>query len=195
MIVNRILFFISVLTVLGFTTRDSSLKKASVVITPESSLVVQGKTNVSTFSCAFNTNKFKNPMQVFYELDGGNMVFSKTALILENNCFDCGGNAINKDFQKILKSNKHPQIILLLKEIIPAENKMNVQASITIEIGGVTKGYKIPIKIKNVDGLLISGDLDIRLSDYNLETPKKLFGLIAIDDTIEINFQLMVREK
>ncbi|WP_308991163.1 YceI family protein [Mariniflexile litorale] len=195
MIIKKVLFLISILTTIAFTTRDSIIKSTSVIITPQSSLKVKGTTNVSDFSCVFNINKFKNPIQVFYHVENGKIVFNKTALVLENDCFDCGGRAINNDFQKILKSDKYPQITLFLKEINQTENMRDVQASINIEIAGVTQDYKIPVKVKKSNDLFISGDLVIRLSDYNLETPKKLFGLISINDIIKIDFQLLIREK
>lgn len=195
MIIKRIIFLISIVTALAFTTRDSIIKSTSVIITTESSLVVRGTTNVNTFSCVFNINKFKNPIHVNYGVEGGKMVFKKTALVLDNNCFDCGGKGINSDFQKILKSDKYPQITLFLKEITPLENTLDVQASINIEIAGIVKAYKIPVKVKKNNDMLITGDLAISLDDYGLEAPKKMFGLISVDDTIQIFFQLAVREK
>ncbi|MEN3324390.1 hypothetical protein VP395_11680 [Mariniflexile soesokkakense] len=195
MIIRRFMFLVSIVTALAFTTRDSIIKNTSVIITTESSLVVRGTTNVNTFSCAFNINKFKNPIQVFYKVEEGEIVFNKTALVLDNNCFDCGGKGINSDFQKILKSEKHPQIILSLKEISQLENKLEVKALVDIQIAGITKGYKIPVKVKKNNGILVTGDLAISLADYDLEAPKKLFGLISVDDKIEIFFQLTVKEK
>ena len=179
---------------LAFTNRDSTIKSTSVFINTESSLLVRGTTNVSTFSCIFNINKFKNPISVVYQIENDKIKFNKTALILDTACFDCGGKAINSDFRKILKSDSHPQLFLLLKEISQLENNSDVQASIDIEIAGITKGYKIPVKVKNNKGILITGDLGISLADYKLEAPKKLFGLISVDDKIEIFFQLLVHE-
>ncbi|MBP0905393.1 YceI family protein [Mariniflexile gromovii] len=195
MIIKKFVFLIAILTAVAFTTRDSVSKSTSVVITAESSLFVKGTTNVSNFSCVFNINKFKNPIQVTYHLKSDKMVFNKTALILETDCFDCGGKAINSDFQKILKADRYPQIKLYLKEISQIENTLDVHALVNIEIAGITKSYKIPVKVKNNETLRIAGDLRISLSDYNLEAPKKIFGLISVDDKIEIHFQLGVIEK
>lgn len=195
MIFRRFVFLFSILTTLAFTTRDSVYQSTSVVLSSESSLYVKGTTNVSNFSCVFNVNKFRNPIQVTYRMEGGKMAFHKTVLILDNDCFDCGGKAINSDFQKILKSDKHPQIKLYLKEISQIENSINVHALVNIEIAGISKGYKIPVKVKNKESLYISGNLALSLADYKLESPKKLFGLISVDDTIEIAFELGVKEK
>ncbi|MDD7884426.1 YceI family protein [Flavivirga sp. 57AJ16] len=191
---KRTLFLISVFMVLAFTNGDATLKSTSVIISSESSLLVRGTTNVNIFTCEFNINKFKNPIQVIYHVEGNKIIFDETALILDNDSFDCGGKAINNDFQKILKSNKYPHISLLLNEITHFDNELDVRASIDIEIAGTTKNHKIPVKIKKNNGMLITGDLVVSLTDYNLEAPKKFFGLISVNDEIKIYFQLAVRE-
>jgi hypothetical protein len=195
MTVKNFILFVFIITACAFTNRDSDFKNTSVVITTESSLMVKGTTNVNTFSCIYDIDKFKNPIQVFYHLESDKMIFNKTALVLDSNAFDCGGKAINNDFKKILKADKYPQITLFLKEISLFENSKDLHASVNIQIAGITKPYKIPVKFKKNNHMLISGDLAISLTDYNLEAPKKLFGLISVDDKIEIKFQLVVQEK
>lgn len=195
MVLKKVILYAFVLMALAFTNRDSAITNTTVIITSDSSLVVRGTTNVSTFSCVFNINKFKNPIQVNYYMDGDKMAFNKTALILETSCFDCGGKAINSDFQKILKSDKYPQITLFLKEISQIENTLDFQALVNIDVAGITKTYKIPVKFKKNNDMLITGNLAISAADHNLEMPNKLFGLIYVNDKIEIYFQLTIQEK
>lgn len=195
MIFKRFIFLVFTLTLCAFTNKDSGTYTTEVHVTANSSVFVNGTTNVSDFSCAFNVNKFKNPIQVSYHMAGDKMVFDKTALILDSNCFDCGGKAINSDFKKILKADKYPQIKLFLKEITQLDKSPNLHALVRIEIASITKGYTIPVKIKNSDNLVISGNLNISLKAYNLEAPKKLFGLIEVDDKIDIVFELGIKEK
>ena len=180
---------------LAFTTSDARFKRTSVIVTSESSLLVRGKTNLNMFTCGFDVNKLKNPIQVAYHIEKDRMVFDKTALVLDNQCFDCGGKALNNDLQKILKSDKYPQITLFLNEISNLGDQSDgVLATIDIEIAGITKSYKVPVKFKKNKGMLITGDLALSMHDYNLEAPKKLFGLITVHDKIKIYFQLAVRE-
>lgn len=194
MIIRKVIILVVVVLSMAFTNRDSAIKNTSVLVTADSTLIVRGTTNVNTFSCGFNINKFKNPIPVIYFIEDDKIIFNKTGLVLDTNCFDCGGKSINTDFQKILKSDKYPQIFLFLKEIKLIENNADIQASIDIQIAGLTKSYKVPLKIKNNNKLLITGDLSLNLSDFNIEAPKKFFGLISIHDKIEIIFQLAVKE-
>lgn len=194
---KRVLFFISILMAFSFTNSDTIAKSTAVVVTPESSVLVRGTTNVSTFTCDFNINQFKNPISVDYYIEGNKMIFNKTALVLDANCFDCGGKAINKDFKKVLKADKYPKISLYINEISEINSISRVQASIDIELAGVTKNQNVLVNIKEAeaDNILITGDLRLRLSDYNLEAFKKFMGLVYVNDEIDIYFQLNVKEK
>ena len=188
------ILLLSIVVAFAFTNSDSAIQNTSVLITPESSLIIKGTSNVNTFSCLYNIQKIKNPIPIIYHMEDGKMKFKKTVLVLNNTCFDCGGKGINTDFKKILKSETHPQIFLFLKEITPLENSTAVEANIIIEIAGVPNCYKIPVEITQDNDMLITGDLKVSLGDYQLKAPKKLFGLITVNDIIEISFKLKVKE-
>lgn len=189
---RRVVFIVFILAALAFTNKDTAVNNTSVVVSSKSTLVVKGTTNVNSFSCVFDSKRLKNPVSVTYFSNGDKFKFKETALVLDNGCFDCGGKGINRDFQKILKSESYPQIKLILKETSSLEDKDNVQTLVDVEIAGIKREYKIPVTVKKNTGTLISGGLKIRLSDYNLEQPKKMFGLITVDNEITIDFNLVV---
>ena len=191
---KKIVYLISILLLLAFTNRGV-VKNTSVIITPKSKLVVKGKTNVSTFNCIFNVKELKNPIPVFFEITNNKMVFKKTELVLENACFDCGNKGINKDFQDLLKSKTYPQIFLKLKELekIDEENSF-LQATLELKIAGVVKQYQIPVKLEGENDLFVKGLLVLNICDFNITPPKKLLGIITVNETIEIDFQLLIEE-
>lgn len=174
--------------------RESADKRASYTITNESSLVIKGNSNINSFTCTYDINNLKSPIPASYSIEDNKLYFEKTTLILDNIDFDCGGRGINNDFQKTLNTEEYPQIRLNLKKIEATGNPSEVQATIVINIAGHSQSYKIPLSIKRNNNLQVSGQLDIQLSDYNLTAPKKLFGMITIDDTIEIIFNLSIKE-
>tara|TARA_R110002050_G_scaffold100607_1_gene208333 strand:+ start:12422 stop:13003 length:582 start_codon:yes stop_codon:yes gene_type:complete len=191
---KKIVYLISILLLLAFTNRGV-VKNTSVIITPKSKLVVKGKTNVSTFNCVFNVKELKKPIPVFFEITNNKMVFKKTELVLENACFDCGNKGINKDFQDLLKSKTYPQIFLKLKELekIDEENSF-LQATLELKIAGVVKQYQIPVKLEGENDLFVKGLLVLNICDFNITPPKKLLGIITVNETIEIDFQLLIEE-
>ena len=188
-------FLVCVFLIVAFTNKGATFKNTMVVIAPESLVVVNGTTNVNTFKCMYDAGKFKNPIPVFYHLEDGKMIFNKTVLVLDSNGFDCGGNAINNDFKKILKADSYPKITLFLKQIDDVTNETNINASVDLEIAGVKKPFKIPVHISNNNGFSVKGKINISLKDFNLEAPKKFLGLIVVNDKIDIDFKLVVKEQ
>jgi YceI-like domain len=190
---KKILFFISVLTTLAFTS--TFVGSTTVIITPSSKLLINGKTNVNSFKCLYNVLKLNKPIPVFFKEHQDKIIFEKTTLVLENANFDCGGTGINNDFQELLKTETYPQIFIKLKEISKdPNNKTMVQTLLDLEIAGVTKSYTIPVQLVGDDIMSIKGILSLNIRDFNLDPPKKALGLIVVKDTIEIDFQLMVKE-
>lgn len=189
---KKILFFVFIVASLAFTKGDANVVETLVVVTPDSTLSVNGVTNINTFECNYNVSQIKNPISVFFEKIEGKLIFKKTALILENTCFDCGGKGINSDFQKILKSDEHPKIHLFLKELEPINDKALVH--VEIKMAGVTNKYKIPVTLTEGNNIFIQGKVNISLKDFEMKPPKKLFGLIEVEDDINIDFKLEVEE-
>ena len=194
MVMKKIMFLVSILLAFAFTKTDTAIKSTSVVISPKSSLMVKGSTNINNFKCIYDIEKFNSPIPVIYYLSNGKLKFKETVLILENKCFDCGGRAINKDFQKILKTESYPQIKMFLKQVNGYDLNKSLEALVDLEIAGVKKPYTIKVNISKENDLTINGGLKINLKDFNIESPKKLFGIIKIDEIIEIDFSLLVKE-
>ncbi|WP_142786285.1 YceI family protein [Changchengzhania lutea] len=192
---KKVLIFISILVLLAFTTRDY-FENTSVLITPESQLILKGKTNVNKFQCVFNVTEIKNPIPVYFKVLGDKLLFNNTQLVLKNGCFDCGNKAMNRDFQDLLKSKKYPQINLKLKELKELNTQKGhvMQVLLDLEIAGITKSYKIPVTLEGSDNLFVRGLLVLNICDFNIEPPKKLMGIISVDEIIEIDFQLLIEE-
>ena len=187
--VRKVVFLVFAIVALSFANKNTKAKDISIRVSSKSTLVVKGTTNVNSFSCAFDSKRLNNPISVTYFSNGEKLKFRETELILDNYCFDCGSKGINKDFQKILKSDNHPQIKLILKETSSLENNKNFETIVDVEIAGIKREYKIPVAVKKNS---INGGLKMRLSDFNLNQPKKVFGLITIDDEIQIFFNLIL---
>lgn len=169
--------------------------ETAIIVTPESSLVIKGKTNVNKFDCKFNVQNLNNPIPVFFKLENSKLVFEETSLVLKNTCFDCGNKGMNKDFYNLLKSDAYPEVILKLKEVKEDNYHKNwVSAKIDIKIAGVMNSYSVPLKFEGNKRMMIKGTLNLNIRDFNIEPPKKALGLIVVDEIIKIDLNLNVKE-
>lgn len=130
-----------------------------------------------------------------YSVKDNKIHFNKTTLLLNNTHFDCGGNGINRDFLKTLNTANYPQIALTLNQIETTETPSVLSALITIQIAGVSRNYNIPVDVVKHKMLNVNGQLKLELTDFNLKAPSKLFGIISVEDNIEINFNLEIEEQ
>jgi polyisoprenoid-binding protein YceI len=103
------------------------------------------------------------------------------------------GSTMNNKTYKALKSDKFPQIIFLLTTpvAIPlGANGYAIVAKGNLTIAGVTKVVSIPIKI-SADGqkkITIVGAQQVKMSDYGIDAPTALFGVLKTGDVITIGF-------
>lgn len=178
----------------SFATSDSQAN-IDVFIKNDSFLTISGTTNINNFECGFNTDELINPIEIKYSKKSNTLLFDKAALDLYNGYFDCGGKAINKDFKSLIKAENHPKITLKLKEIQYGNSKTDAfKATIAIELAGKTQTYQTPVYVKKDGDLCITGNLALNINDFDLKAPKKAFGLIVVNNMIDINFKLFVEE-
>jgi hypothetical protein len=189
---KKIVYILLVLSTLAFTSK-LIINNTSVLIAPESELVIKGTTNINSFKCEFNIKEINKPIALYYKVEDDRMVFEKAKLVLDNECFDCGNKGMNRDFKKLLKSDEYPEIELQLKEI-NKDNASTVKALLELHIAGKSKSYYLPLKVMDKDNISVSGVLKVDITDFNLEAPKKALGLIVVSNDVEISFQLNFTE-
>ncbi len=174
----------------GFAQDDFIAMKIKIL--PSSQLSITGDTNISQFECVFNTLYLEDFREVAYRRNGDAINFKNAILFLKNEGFDCGNKVINKDFHALLNTKKYPKITLELTEIKINKGKRG-EAYVKIAIAGKEKKYRFPVDIISAPLDRFIGKLKLDIRDFNLEAPKKMFGLIVIKDEIEIDFELVAR--
>jgi hypothetical protein len=190
---NVILNFICLL-MLGFSTNNSGFKTAEFLIEGNSELGIAGSTNVNEFNCNLVFSDINSKVKALYQKDSNKIKFQDANLSLANECFDCGSRMMNSDFLEMLKTERYPNIALDLKEIIinPKNPNENI-ALLNISLAGSSKLYSIWLNVNQSNKINASGCLKLNLSDFNLEPPKKMLGLVVVDDAIEINLDLKIK--
>lgn len=192
---KRLLFILPFLILVSFSKINTVINSITVRITSQSELQINGTSNVKDFTCQYEIQNLNEPIRIHFEKEQDVIRFEKSVLILENTGFDCGGKGINKDFHGLLQSDIYPRITLTLKEIKLNPHKKNIaDALIDIEIAGLTNSYQMKTEFYYKQDWLILGKLKLNIKNFDLEAPKKVFGLVVVSDEIEINFKLVVQE-
>ncbi|WP_445384819.1 hypothetical protein ACT6NV_12710 [Robiginitalea sp. IMCC44478] len=187
-------FLLSSLLLLA-TSFDTPFRETHVYIASDSEMVISGSTNVNTFHCRYSVTELDNPLSVYYEEGANRYTFRNTRLELSSNCFDCGGNAINRDFQELLKSDIYPEVVLeLLYVEKPSDNLNTYKVGVSVMLAGQCRTYETLVFCDQTGSLCIEGDLNVCFSDFNLEPPSKVMGLIKVNDQLTVNLKLKIRQ-
>lgn len=172
----------------------SEEKSLTVAVSPESSLIIKGESNVNRFQCSYDVSQFSDSLEISFTEEKTHLYFSNAQLKLKNIFFNCGHKAINRDFHKLLRTEDFPTINL---ELISAEGSSNssvINTKLKITISGISKLYEIPVEIVNTSkGVMVCGNLPIDINHFNLTPPKKLLGIVKVSNIIDIEFNLGVR--
>jgi polyisoprenoid-binding protein YceI len=110
----------------------------------------------------------------------------------------------NKDMDKkmyeVLKTKEHPDIVYKLGDVQVAGDKdsnaagFQLATSGELTIAGTTRTIDMPMTIEVLDGkhLKISARLAVKMSDYNVERPTALGGLIKAGDRVAVEVEWFV---
>lgn len=186
--------FIGLVLVSWFSFSDPE-RETKVRVEPQSEVVIAGTTNVNNFTCKYNLQELEVPIRLIYDEKSEHILFKNAELKLVNDCFDCGGKTINRDFQELLKTEKHPQVGLRLLYVEPPSVNQNmVRVGLEIKIAGVTRKYQTQLHCEQAKDICVKGTLDLKLSDFELKAPKKMLGMIKVDDEIKVHVTLQMSE-
>src|SRR5690606_35294096 len=188
------LLLLGLMLCLSITTMaQNGSEKRTVQILADSELTITGDTNINKFLCGFDTKRLERSKEITFTRDNNNIKFQNAILTLNNQGFDCGNRAINKDLHALLRTDEYTNISLETTELT-VENETQALAKVKITIAGKHKNYTLPVKIVDSPVDCFTGTLKLDINDFGLKPPKKMFGLIVVKEDIEINFNLTIKK-
>ena len=147
----------------------------------ENFVQINGSTNVKKFQCVNNKFKAENGVFTFTERKLPN-------IILKVNDFDCGNKMMTKDFQKILNSEKYPD--MTIKFINFTKTQKSYNAIVEVRMMNQSKRYNVEF---NVENNKMIGRKNVKFSDFNITPPKKMGGMIVVKDDLNLIFSLSTK--
>ncbi|MDZ7724397.1 MAG: YceI family protein [candidate division KSB1 bacterium] len=116
--------------------------------------------------------------------------------IVDVKSFKSGNNRMNQDMYQALKSERHPNIEFNLKAVDFRYLDTN-EALFTVygylQVAGVENLISFQVKVSRAGKELyrLQGDKEIYMSDYDIEPPEALFGLVQTRDKLTVEFNLI----
>lgn len=172
-----------------------------LLLTNQCTLTIYGSSNINKFKCKLNQDFESDRLHVLIEKKSNTIYCKNAEVMFEVNKFHCGHEVINKDFRQALRAEEYPTISLSVDQIylpdssILVNNKDKIKADISIKLAGVIKDYNIEFDDVTINGdnLSIIGSQQILMSEFNIDTPQALLGLIKTDNELSINFEFELK--
>jgi len=169
-------------------------------ITSDSLLEILGTTNVSKFQCENYSNSGTEYLTQRLTANHGEVGQWNGEVLITSTNFDCNNALLTKDFKKTIEVDQYPTIIVKFLSLIKESetvNQKNLTGEIEITMVGISKKYPISrvFLSKNGDNALFSGERKILLSDFNIEPPVKFLGVVRVQDSIMVNFSLVLEKQ
>lgn len=186
---------------LPIIAKSQLLTDKTIEFKKESTLIIHGTTNVSKFECILNE---KDDTSIFatYEYTDSALLLHNAILTFYVDDFDCGNKAITKDFKKALRSTDFPMVMLDLNQMnITAEERLqeisSVNSNVSITIAGVMQDFTINFQrhILNDSTIFLTGEKLLLMSNYEVNPPQALWGVVKANDEINVSFELILKFK
>jgi hypothetical protein len=162
-----------------------------------SALRILGSSNLHDFQCDALGYAASDTISFITNQHNTGSVPLKGFLKIAINNINCHNFIITRNFRSTLKAEAHPYLIVkfLSLERAPlfSNNKDNLKGIVEIELGGVSKKFEIPYKIrKNGQVVLLNGQRNFTFSDFEIIPPKILGGLVKIYNKFNVEFNLKI---
>src|SRR6266487_2011613 len=162
------------------------------VVEKNSSLNIQGETNINNFQC--DVTEYLKPDTLVYTQNDATkkLSFTNSCLAIDIKRFDCHNKFITEDFRSALKADENSKLKILficIDQFSSNSNNQAVKGIVDIELAHVIKRAEICYTVKTLAGnrIQMNGSQIFSFSDFNLKAPKKLAGLIRTKDKIKVN--------
>jgi len=163
-----------------------------------STITIHGKTNINQFQCSLNQPALNDSILVKNLWSNQKLEFKGLKLKYRVDDFECGMQAMNNDFQELLKAEEQPYLYLQLNSITlhpnnKAFHELNVDAQVEILLAGQRRTVDIKgAKVYNHSSaqMTLKGSKELLMTDFGIEPPTKMFGMIKVNNDIKIEFEI-----
>lgn len=176
-------------------------EKATWIVEKSSTLRIEGSTSVNKFCC--RVDEYSGPDTLAALSQGGEVnpecVTLKGALSIDIEDFNCTNRAMTNEFKKTLKYRQYPQLrivfVSLAKMPSPGVGTEPVKGAVDVELAGISKRFEIGYAVCKTgeDNIDLLGSRTFGFSEFGLVPPRKIGGLVKVNDQLNVQFKLHLR--
>jgi len=155
-------------------------------------ILISGRTNVNQFELNYAASQSGTDPSGF-KFSVRNDSLSGSFLIPVAS-FTSRPEKVRDDFLILTNAARNPYITIKLIQGVPLPVSQHyADLPVSIKMAGTSKDYHINCLLKRIDHehLLLEGNQTVRLSDYGIDPPVKMVGLIRVEDELNINFSII----
>lgn len=109
--------------------------------------------------------------------------------------FDCGKARMNRDMRAALKADEFPEIAFEVSDVRilePSGNGITLRVAGRLTIAGAERDVELDVEGSRLaDGRVRAyGEVGLRMTDFGIQPPTALFGLVRAHDPIKVSFDL-----
>ena len=108
-----------------------------------------------------------------------------------------GKKDMDKKMYEAMKIEQHPAIFYKLMSLKVPEDSTSDQQSYVVQtvgeltVAGATRELRMPMTLRVIDAqnIRISGQISMKMTDFNVKPPQAMMGMIKSGDKIKVNFE------
>jgi hypothetical protein len=189
------LLCLALLGALGLLAGLPVTAQAQYTVRPSSQFWIDGTSTVNAFTCAASQVAGHGVVETAPD---GQPTELDAEVVIPVRAFDCGVRQMNRDMYEALKGKAHPAVRFALDraEVLPAPPYSEwtpVRVWGTITLAGERRPVTVTAQGRRLDdGLVrIQGQHALRMTDFDIEPPTGLLGLVRAHDDIVVRFDLV----
>lgn len=181
---------------------------AQIEYVPQDSsrLWIAGRSNVNQFECESREHRGEVVIFQTTTLTGDTVSVDEnsTKIMLEIDVegIECGRSRMNRDLRNALKADDYPNIRFVFNEIVrvsPNGNPNSVELEVTglLTVAGVTREVNVHLTGYTLENETVRalGSKEIRMTDFGVEPPTAMLGLVKAENELTVHFDLIAKRK
>lgn len=190
------LFSLALLGVLGLLAVAPATAQMQYRVGPSSQFWIDGTSTVNSFTCA--ASEVAGHGVVKEAADASQHTDLNAEVVIPVRAFDCGVRQMNRDMYEALKGQAHPAVRFAINraELLsapPYAEWTPVKVWGTITLAGEQRPVTVTAQGRRLgDGRVrVQGQHALRMTDFDIEPPTGLLGLVRAHNDIVVRFDLI----